>query len=129
MSIGKKDIDKLTRDLLQKSLVKPIDPDFDDILMKKILSAPLPAAAKPESHLVKNGWRFLMLAFGLLIASVIIITYLSSGTKLELNQFMDATRLYVLYGGLALFVPLLFIQFDALLKMMFQNHFQPKIDY
>ena len=40
------DIDKLTRDLLNKSLLKPVSSKFDDQLMDKIRLVPAPSAIK-----------------------------------------------------------------------------------
>lgn len=122
----KNDLDKLAGELLKKSLQSPADPHFDEALMKMIIASPLPSPARTDK-LLKNGWRFLVLALILMISSIGIIAYLSSGDSMVMNELLMATRIYILYGGLALFVPLLFFQLDTLLKMMFQNRL--RMDY
>ena len=128
MNTGKNDIDRLTRLLLKKGLQSPTDKDFDDKLMKMIHEAPVPVA-KSIDKLFKNGWRFLMLAFLLMISTTGFIAYLSSGDSPVLNDLLSATRIFVLYGGVILFVPLLLWQLDALLKMKFQHRYNAKIGY
>ncbi len=128
MNTGKNDIEGLTRELLKRGLQRPADKDFDEKLMKMIHEAPVPVATGAD-RLLKNGWRFLMLAFIMMISTVGFIAYLSSGDSPVLNQLLSATRIFVLYGGIALFVPLLLWQLDALLKMKFQHHYSTKMGY
>jgi hypothetical protein len=128
MKTGKNDIEKLTQDLLKKGLQSPTDKHFDERLMKMILESPLPTQVRADK-LLKNGWRFMLLALILLISTVGFIAYVSSGNSPVVNQFLSATRVFILYGGIALFIPLLFLQFDALLKMKFENRFSMKAGY
>lgn len=128
MKTGKNDIERLTGQLMKKSLQSPVDKDFDEKLMRMIHDAPVPAA-KSTDKLLKNGWRFLMLAFLLMISTIGSIAYLSSGDTPLLNELLSVTRVFVLYGGIILFVPLLLWQFDTLLKMKFQNRYSAKMGF
>jgi type IV secretory pathway TrbL component len=128
MKTGKNDIERLTGLLMKKSLQSPADKDFDEKLMRMIHDAPVPAA-KGIDKLLKNGWRFLMLAFLLMISTIAFIAYLSSGDTPLLNELLSVTRVFVLYGGIILFVPLLLWQFDTLLKMKFQNRYNTKMGF
>lgn len=125
----RKDINKLSGELLKKSVLKPESPDFNDQLMKKIMVLPKHEFANANKKLFRNGWKFLVLALSLLLVSLTIISNLPMDTSEEISRLFVATRMYILYGGLALFVPLLFTQLDALLKMMFENRYHPRVNY
>ncbi len=124
-----KDIDKITADLLKKSLQKPESKNFDDSLMGKIMELPKPTISQADSKLFKNGWRFLILALVLLITSVVLLSYLTAGNNTEISKILMATKIYIIYGGMALFVPLLFTQLDSLLKILFENRLKPRMNY
>lgn len=124
----RKNIDKITGDLLKKGLQKPNNTDFNDELMKTIMSLPKPLSVKTENKLTKNGWRFLMLALSLLLISIITVSYMASGFDSEISKALKIAQLYILYGGMALFVPLLFMQFDTLLKLMFENQMKFRVN-
>jgi len=125
----RKNIDKMTGDLLKKGIQNPNSQDFNDELMKKITSLPKPEVIKTSNRFLKNGWRFLILALSLLLVSIAIVSYLATGFDPEISKVFEAAKMYILYGGMALFVPLLFSQFDELLKLMFENHMKPRLDY
>ena len=113
-------IDKMTSDLMKKGLQRPESDQFDDELMKKILALPKPQAVQYNSKLMKNGWRFLLLSLFLLLVSISIISTLIPGYETELSKAFMAAKMYILYGGMALFTPLIFMQLDSLLKMKFR---------
>ena len=69
-----KDIDMLSRDLLCKSLLKPVSSDFNDLLMDKILLAPSPAKVKTNGKSVQKAWIFWIMAVAFLFISFLIIT-------------------------------------------------------
>jgi hypothetical protein len=127
MKKERNEIDRLTEQLLKKSMLKPEHEDFNELLMQKILDLPAPVQA--NGSLFKNGWRYLILSLILLIASIVIISYLSEGAYAEIGKYLVATKMYILYGGMALFVPLLFTQLDTLLKLMFDNRYQTRVNY
>jgi hypothetical protein len=129
MNMERKEIDKLSGELLKKSLQKPELRNFDDALMNKILELPKHSPTYSSDKLFKNGWRFLILSMALLIASLAIVSYLSAESYAEINRYLVATKIYILYGGMALFVPLLFTQLDSLLKSMFNNRYHPRVNY
>ncbi len=49
------DIDKLARDLLNKSLLKPASLNFDDQLMDKIRLVPAPSAIKANGKSINKA--------------------------------------------------------------------------
>ena len=114
---------------MKKSLQKPDSTNFDDMLMDKILELPRPAISQQYRRLFKKGWRFLILALVLLIISVVLLSYLPAGYNTEISRVMVATKMYIIYGGMALFVPLIFTQLDALLKFLFENQLKPRMNY
>jgi len=122
-------IDKITHDLLKKGLQSPENAHFDDELMKKIQALPKSQSEHSSNKLMKNGWRFLVLSLGLLIASIAIVSYLSLDHEAELSKVFLATKMYILFGGMALFIPLLFLQLDGLLKLMFQYQIKSSIGH
>jgi len=125
----KKEIEKMTGDLLKKSLRKIESPNFDDELMQKILEQPKPVVIQSNAKLFKNGWRFLILSFTLLLLTIAVISYLTTGYSTDIDKFLMAIKMYVLYGGLALFVPLIFTQMDTLLEIFFQSRFKTNVNY
>jgi type IV secretory pathway TrbL component len=125
----KKEIEKMTGDLLKKSLLKIESPNFDDELMQKILEQPKPVVIQSSAKLFKNGWRFLILSFALLLLTIAVISYLTTGYSTDIEKFLMAIKMYVLYGGLALFVPLIFTQMDTLLEIFFQSRFKTNVNY
>ena len=125
----KKDIEKMTGDLLKKSLDKPKNSNFDDELMKKIMELPKPILKGSNGKLFKNGWWFLFLSFVLFVSTTAVISYLMKGYSTEMDKFLELTKMYILYGGLALFVPLIFSQLDTLLQLFFQNRYKTGVNY
>ena len=124
-----KNIEKMTGELLKKSLQKPDNSNFDDELMRKIMELPKPASFDPQSVLFKNGWRFLVLAVILLLTILAVISYLTTGYYVDVDKFLLAINMYILYGGLALFIPLIFTQFDSLLQIFFQTRHKTGVNY
>jgi len=125
----KKDTEKMTGDLMKKSFLKLQSPNFDDELMQKILEQPKPVAIQSNAKLFKNGWRFLILSLALLLLTIAVISYLTTGYSTDIDKFLMAIKMYVLYGGLALFVPLIFTQMDTLLEIFFQSRFKTNVNY
>lgn len=113
-----KDIDMLSRELLSKSLLKPVSSDFDDLLMDKIRLAHSPAKEKTNEIGIKKAWIFWIMAVSLLLISVLIISKLTGEYFTEMRDLFKLIFIYVLYGGLALFIPLVLYQFDALIQLM-----------
>lgn len=113
------DIDGLTRDLLSKSMLSPASSDFDDRLMEQIVAAPSPARVKSNGNITKKAWFFLWVTIGFMILSLTIVSAFSGNYFTEISQLFKVIFTYVLYGGLALFIPLLLYQFDTLLKLMY----------
>jgi hypothetical protein len=120
----KNDIDKLTKELLKKSLQQPAKINFNDELMENIVRLPQHDTNVVRKNLLNNGWKSLLLALGLFICTISIIAYLSSDISPTVEKHLVVLRNYILYGGMALFVPLLFTQFDELLNLIFRKRFQ-----
>jgi hypothetical protein len=97
--------------------------------MQKILEQPKPVVIQSNAKLFKNGWRFLILSFALLLLTIAVISYLTTGYSTDIDKFLMAIKMYVLYGGLALFVPLIFTQMDTLLEIFFQSQFKTNVNY
>ena len=114
-----KDIDLLSRELLSKSLLKPVSSDFDDLLMDKIRLAQSPSKVKANGLSVKKAWIFLIMAVVFLLILVLIISEYTGGYFNEVRDLFKLTVIYVLYGGMALFIPLVLYQFDALIQLRF----------
>ena len=119
MKKNHKNIDMLSKELLSKSLLKPVSSDFDDQLMDKILLATSPAKVKTNGKSVKKAWVFWMMAVAFLLISVLIISDYTGGYFIEVRDLFKLTFIYVLYGGMALFIPLILYQLDALIQLMF----------
>ena len=114
-----KDIDMFSRELLSKSLLTPILSDFDDLLMDKIRLAPSPAKLKANGKSIKKAWIFWIMAVAFLLISVLIISEYAGGYFTEVRDLFKLIFIYVLYGGMALFIPLVLYQLDALIQLMF----------
>ena len=115
------DIDKLTRDLLKKSLQKPISLDFDDQLMGKIHLAPSPAKLRSNGSSTKKAWLFLIVALVCFLVSIMVIGAFSGSYFKDTSTVFSLILNYVFYGGMALFVPLVFYHFDALVQLAFSQ--------
>ena len=113
------DIDNLTRGLLKKSLQKPASSDFDEVLMQKIIQAPMPVKQKSNGISTKKAWIFWIFTVVFFIVSLLLFTWILSGYLSEVNDGYKLTINYIFYGGLALFVPLVLYYFDALVQLMF----------
>ncbi len=119
MNDGHNDIDKLARELLNKSLVKPVSSNFDDRLMDKIRLAPAPSAIRSNGKSIKKAWIFWMMAVAFLLISVLIVANNMGSYFSDARDLFRVTIIYILYGGLALFIPLILYQFDALIQLLF----------
>lgn len=117
-----KDLDRLTKELIAKSLLKPASADFDDKLMDKILLAPIPGKLKFNVNNAKRAWIFLMVAVVFMLFSVTIAATIPAGHFTEISNVLKHTYTYMLFGGLALFVPLILFQLDLLLKLKFGEY-------
>lgn len=113
------DIDRLTKDLLKKSLQHPASSGFDDQLMDKIVCLPAPSSRNGFS--IKKAWVFWGLTLVLFLISLIIVAEILSGYFNEVSELLKLTINYVFYGGLALFMPLVLYQFDKLLQLFNLN--------
>ena len=111
------DIEKLTRDLMKRSILSPESSDFDDQLMKKITAAPAPLVLKSNGADTKKAWRFWVITIVFLIASLFIVSEFLTGYFAELSRMLTATLNYVFYGGMALFIPFVLFQLDNLLQV------------
>lgn len=114
-----KHIDMLSRELLSKSLLKPVSSGFDDLLMDKIRLTPSPAKVKTNGKSVKKAWIYWIMAVTFLLFSVLIISEYAGGYFNDVRDLFKLTFIYVLYGGMALFIPLVLYQLNALLQLMF----------
>lgn len=121
MNRENQDIDKLTRDLLKKSIQIPATSDFDDQLMEKILLLPSPAKLKSNGNSIKKAWLFLTIALVCFLVSIMVIGQFSGGYFKDMSAIFSLIQNYVLYGGLVLFVPLVFYHFDALVQLAFSK--------
>jgi len=113
------DINKLTKELLKKSIQKPASSDFNDQLMDKILLAPSPAKLKSNGRNVKRAWLFLIVAVACFLVSTLIIDEYFGGYFEDISTQFRLIVNYVFYGGLALFIPLVLYHFDSLMQTMF----------
>ncbi len=113
------DIDKLTKELLSKSLLKPASSDFDDKLMNKILLAPSPARLNSNRNNTRKAWIFWIIAVVFFLISVLIMATFSGGYYNDVSNLFKLTFTYVSYGGMALFIPLVLYHFDALIQLMY----------
>lgn len=113
-----KHIDMVSRELLSKSLLKPVSSGFDDLLMDKIRLAPSPAKVKTNGKSVKKAWIYWIMAVAFLLISVLIISEYAGGYFNDVRDLFKLTFIYVLYGGMALFIPLVLYQLNALLQLM-----------
>ncbi|MCK5471377.1 MAG: hypothetical protein KAI99_22790 [Cyclobacteriaceae bacterium] len=114
-----KDIDMFSRELLSKSLLKPVSSNFDDQLMDKIRLAPSPAKVKTNGKSVKKAWIYWIMAVAFLLISVLIISEFTGGYFIEVRDLFKLTFNYVLYGGMVLLIPLVLYQLDTLIQLMF----------
>ncbi|MCK5705669.1 MAG: hypothetical protein KAI29_31185, partial [Cyclobacteriaceae bacterium] len=80
------DIDKLTRELLSKSLLKPASSDFDVKLMDKILLSPAHGKLKTNGNSIRKAWLFLWVSVIFMIVSISIISEFSGDYFLEISQ-------------------------------------------
>lgn len=122
MNNEQKELDILTKELLGKSLLVPASADFDDTLMDKILLAPYPGKLTSNGNSTKKAWILLMVAVVFMLFSVMIATMIPGSYFTEISNILRITYDYMLFGGLALFVPVVFYQFDLLLQLMFGRY-------
>lgn len=113
------DIDKLTQELLKKSIQKPVTADFDEALMDKILLSSPPSRLRSNGNNVKRAWLFLMMAIVCFLISTLLIDELFGGYFKDISALLKLTVDYAFFGGLALFIPLVLYHFDALMQTMF----------
>lgn len=122
MNTEHKELDKLTKELLGKSLLVPASADFDDKLMDKILLAPFPGKVKSNGISIRKAWILLMVAVVFMLFSVMIASTIPWSYYTEISNILKLAYTYMLFGGLALFVPMVFYQFDLLLQLMFGRY-------
>lgn len=121
MKKDQKKIDTQTKELLKKSILKPSSLDFDDQLMQKIFDAPASTSVKSNGYITGKAWIFLVFAVVLFLFSVQIIGQFSAGYFEDLDLSLSIGLNYVLYGGLILFIPLVFYHFDVLIETTFSK--------
>jgi uncharacterized protein YacL len=119
MNKKNRSIDELSNELLKKSMLRPASSDFNDHLMEKILLTTSPAKLKSNGNNVKKAWIFWIVAVVFFLISVMIVATFSGGYFTEINYLFKLTFTYVLYGGMALFIPLVLYQLDSLIQLMF----------
>jgi hypothetical protein len=122
MSTEHKDLDKLTKELLGKSLLKPASADFDDKLMNKIHLISSPAKLKSNGNITKKAWMLLMVTVVIMMFSVMLTATIPGSYFTEISKMLKLIYVYLLFGGLALFVPLIFFQLDLLLQLKFGRY-------
>jgi hypothetical protein len=122
MSTEHKDLDKLTKELLGKSLLKPASADFDDKLMDKIHLISSPAKLKSNGNITKKAWVLLMVTVVIMMFSVMLTATIPGSYFTEISKMLKLIYVYLLFGGLALFVPLIFFQLDLLLQLKFGRY-------
>jgi hypothetical protein len=122
MSTEHKDLDKLTKELLGKSLLKPASADFDDKLMDKIHLISSPAKLKSNGNITKKAWMLLMVTVVIMMFSVMLTATIPGSYFTEISKMLKLIYVYLLFGGLALFVPLIFFQLDLLLQLKFGRY-------
>ena len=111
----------MTKELIQQGVRQPISSDFNDQLMGKIMNAPLPVAYDVIQSKSRKGRMYLILALVLMLFSITLISSLAGGYGQELSGLLAVTKSYILYGGMVLCVPVLFIQLDVLIKDRFRK--------
>ena len=121
MKKNHQDIDRLTQELLKKSIQKPISADFDDVLMDKIMLTPPPVRLGSNGNNLKRAWLFLTIAVVFFLLSVLVIDKFFGGYFIDISAQFRLTVNYVFFGGLALFIPLVLYHFDALMQTMFMK--------
>lgn len=115
MNKQKQDIDSLSRELLQKSILKPESSDFDKRLMWKIESSPQPARWNAIDRNIKKGRFFLALAIVCYIATTAIVGEFLQDYFAKIETDLRNTAGYMVYGGLALSLLLVLYYLDELL--------------
>ncbi len=118
MSKEHNELDKLTSELLKKSIQKPNNSDFNDQLMEKIVLAPSPIKISENGINAKKAWFLWGISIGLFLLSLIIAGNLFSGYFNDLDALFRIIINYVFYGGLFLFIPLVLYQLDSLLQLI-----------
>ena len=118
MKKNNQDIDKLTRQLLKKSMQKPSKINFDDVLMEKILHSPTPPRLTSNGSTTKKAWIFLVIAIGCFLITALVIGEFLGNYFTEVDALFQLTANYAFFGGLALFIPLVLYHFDALIQTM-----------
>ena len=119
MNKKNRSIDEISSELLKKSMLSPVSSDFNDHLMEKIVLAPSPAKLKSNGNNVKKAWIFWVVTVVFFLISVLIVATFSGGYFTEISYLFKLIFTYVLYGGMALIIPLVLYQLDALIQLMF----------
>jgi len=114
-------IEDHTKNLLQKSLLKPISEDFNDQLMQKILQAPAYPEVKVKNNYSRKAWIFLVIALLCLLVSSLLIGKFSGGYFKDLTPLLSITFDFILYSGLVLFIPLILYHLDRLIQTSFMK--------
>lgn len=112
-----KDLDKLSRQLIQQSISAPPSDDFDEKLMEKIAFLPLETAGRPARDTIRKGWIFWSVAVLCMLFTAVILSWLSQSEIQNINITFRTLFEYTMYGGLALFIPLMLYYFDILIDL------------
>ncbi|MCG8307834.1 MAG: hypothetical protein MI975_10630 [Cytophagales bacterium] len=116
MKKKQQNIDKQTRDLIRKSVLKPTSPNFDALIMQKISLVPRPSKVNSNGFNLRKAWILLILAITFFLSSILLISQFSVGYLKNISPSMLLIANYIYYGGIALFVPLVLYHFDALIQ-------------
>ena len=121
MNNERQDIDRLSKELLKKSIVRPDSSDFSEQLMKKVFLAPSPGKWKTNRGIIRKAWFFFVIAVICLLTTAAIVGKFSEGYYEHFNIPLTITINYVFYGGMALSILLLLYYFDSLLQFVVSN--------
>ncbi len=119
MNTNHNESDKITRELLSKSLLKPSSVDFNDRLMDKILLTKPSVIPRTNNNIIGKAWSYLWIALVCMLASIALIAKFSGGYYTGNSLLSALTFDYVLYGGMMLLVPVILYQFDSLVQVMY----------
>jgi len=119
MNENHNEFDKMTRELLGKSLLKPSSVDFNDRLMEKIRLAQPSFRQNADNGIINKAWRYLWIALVCMLASIALVAKFSGGYFTGNSLLTNLTFSYILYGGMMLLVPVVFYQLDALIQVMY----------
>ena len=116
MNEQKRDIDSLTRELVQKSILKPESSDFDEKLMGKIQGSPQPARWHLIGKSIRKGRLYLVLAICCFVATAGVIGEFLHEYYSKVDADLRITAGYIFYSGLGLSLLTVLYYFDKLLQ-------------